>query len=133
MDLDAAPEAQENFRLKIVFIRHREDITADRVVNIDQTSVRILPTSTRGWKPKGSGSNSRWAVDTKRVVTAVLAVFMEREDIFPQLIYIGKTKAVLLTGPVPDIMTLTYTENHWSTTDSMLELVLSGLQDQRSC
>eukprot|EP00959_Pyramimonas_sp_CCMP1952_P343241 7189977-Pyramimonas_sp.AAC.1 len=49
-DIDAIPEARENFRLKIVCIRHARDIAADRVVNIDQTSVRVLPTSKRGWK-----------------------------------------------------------------------------------
>jgi hypothetical protein len=119
-DLDSVGDARENFRLKIVFIRHRYDISADRVVNIDQTSVRVLPTATKGWK--AAGTNPRWAVDTKRQLTVVLVCFMERDDVYAQMVFAGKTAGVLPAGAVPESMTLTYTENHWSSTKTMLEL-----------
>ena len=58
-------------------------------VNVDQTSVRVLPTSTRGWAPKGKPAC--WAADTKRQVTVVLACFMEQDQVYGQVIYHGYT------------------------------------------
>ena len=118
---ESIDDARENFRLKIVFFRHHYDIAADRVVNIDQTSVRVLPTATRGWR--AIGQSPGWAVDTKRQMTVVLACFMERADVYAQMIFKGKTAASHPVAAVPGNMTVTHTENHWSSAGTMLELV----------
>jgi hypothetical protein len=120
-DPDSIEEARENFRLKIVFIRHKHDISADRVVNIDQTSVRVLPTGFKGWKAKGT--NPKWAVDSKRQVTVTLACFMERPEIYGQIVFNGKTAAVHPAGNVPDELLFSHSENHWSSAETMHELV----------
>jgi hypothetical protein len=107
--------------LKIVFIRHRNDISADRVTNIDQTSVRVLPTGKQGWRARGT--NPKWAVDSKRQLTVVLACFMERPEVYAQIVFKGKTAACHPAGLVPDELLFSHTENHWSSAETMYELV----------
>ena len=44
-------------------------------------------------------------------------------DMYAQVIFNGKTAASLPAGPVPEGLTVTCTESHWSSTTTVLDLV----------
>ena len=50
-------------------MQHTYGVTSDRVVNIDQTSVCMLPHNKRGFSLKGQ--DARWLADDKRQITVV--------------------------------------------------------------
>ena len=64
-------------RQKLVFTMEAHNVGPDRVVNIDETTVRLLPTSSFGWSTKGE--KSAQLQSGKAVVTATVAVPMAEE------------------------------------------------------
>ena len=49
-------------------------------------------------------------------------VFMERSDVYAQVILDGKTERVVPEVPIPESMCVTFTETHWSNTKTMVDL-----------
>lgn len=53
----------------------------------------------------------------ERQLTAVLAASLAGDFLPPQVIYSGKTQRCLPTTKFPEDWNITYTENHWATTE----------------
>ena len=45
---------QSNFRHKLAWTMKQHDVSAARVINADETCVRLLPANTHGWSQAGS-------------------------------------------------------------------------------
>ena len=74
-----------------------------------------------GWSVKGEKMKQVHA--GKSNITATLAVPMLQGPSFCQLIFGGKTSAVLPHGPVEHDVHLNFTESHWQSTESMFSFV----------
>ena len=125
--LKSCQDARLNLRLQIVRLRHRNDITGDRILNIDQTKIRQLT------HQRAIFSTLRYARveqrPTFRHTTVVLACFMERKDVYAQLIVSRKRRASPPIVPVPEDMIISYAQRNFCTTDTMLDLV--GFLDRK--
>ena len=115
-------DAIENLRLKILWTRHVNGIPWDRVVNADQIAVRMLPTSDFGWG--ATGRRCKWLADVKTQITCMLCVGTQPGSMtMAQIIFGGKTNRVLPTGPHAANIAVAHTKSHWSSVDTMLDLI----------
>ena len=120
---------------EVLWTQHKFGIADARVINVDETSLRMIPVSATGWSVKGEKTKQVQA--SKSNMTATLAVPMLQGPSFCQLIFGGKTSAVLPHGSVEHDVHLSFTESHWQSTESMfsfvqfLEKVLNPTDEQR--
>ena len=128
-------DLQQNLQQKVLWTQHKFGIADARVINVDETSLRMIPVSGTGWSVKGEKTKQVQA--GKSNITATLAVPMLQGPSFCQLIFGGKTSAVLPHGSVEHDVHLNFTESHWQSTESMfsfvqfLEKVLNPTDEQR--
>ena len=128
-------DLQQNLQQKVLWTQHKFGIADARVINVDETSLRMIPVSATGWSVKGEKTKQVQA--GKSNITATLAVPMLQGPSFCQLIFGGKTSAVLPHGSVEHDVHLNFTESHWQSTESMfsfvqfLEKVLNPTDEQR--
>ena len=126
---------QQNLQQKVLWTQHKFGIADARVINVDETSLRMIPVSATGWSVKGEKTKQVQA--GKSNITATLAVPMLQGPSFCQLIFGGKTSAVLPQGSVEHDVHLNFTESHWQSTESMFsfvqfqEKVLNPTDEQR--
>ena len=81
-------------RQKLVFTMEAHTVGPDRAVNIDETAVRLLPTSSFGWSTEGE--KSAQLQSGTAVVTATVAVTMAEETpAWLQVFFEGKTHSVI--------------------------------------
>ena len=99
----------------------------EHVVNIDETSVHLLPSRDRAWYFRGANEKAAFCTD-KACITATLACFPLGGPIINQLIFTGKTPQVLPRGPHNEHQSVTHSENHWATQSSLLAF-LQQIQD----
>jgi hypothetical protein len=97
-------------------------VSLDRVWNVDETAVRLLPLNDRGWSQ--SGQRAHFVSDKKRLVTVTLACCMAGGPMLSQVIFKGLTARSLPQTPLPFGMEATVTENHWIDIPSMRKLLL---------
>ena len=76
---------------------------ADRVVNIAETSCRLLPVHQIGWGRRGV-KQAQLQSNAKEATTLTIAFSMDRGplDMLLQIVQAGKTDAVLLEQPWPE-------------------------------
>jgi hypothetical protein len=117
-------ESRMRLKLKVAYLSALHDVPPSRVWNADETAVRLLPLHDRGWSLKGT--KAHFLCDQKRLVTATLACCMDGGNMLAQLVYEGKTRAVLPMGPLPRGIEVTHSHNHWATIES-LELLLKQI------
>ena len=89
-------DLQQNLQQKVLWTQHKFGIVDARVINVDETSLRMIPVSATGWSVKGEKTKQVQA--SKSNITATLAVLMLQGPSFCQLIFGGKTSAVLPQG-----------------------------------
>jgi DDE superfamily endonuclease len=124
VDPDVLEDARRNLQEKLVWTRHEHGVPWSRVVNLDQTSIRVLPTAGRGWG--ALGKDARWPGDARRQVTCALCCPMAwgaLDELLAQIIFNGKTAASLPSGPIPHNVRATCTANHWADTQTMQDLI----------
>ena len=114
---------KEQFLIDINALVEMEDIPLELVINLDQTSISIVPGSTWTMEAKGSKRVEIVGTGDKRQITAVFCGALSGEFLPPQLIYQGKTPACLPRYKFPGDWHLTYTPNHWSNEDKMKEYI----------
>ena len=132
-------EARRHLLLKLAFLLHDQGIKATDVFNMDETSVRLLPQSSRGWAKKGRSEKAVFA-STRSFVTVNLALrfswsvpadhacFAETQvatssPILSQIVYDGITFKSLPPGPRPQWHCASHGPNHVSTQDTLLEFM----------
>ena len=97
-------------------------VSASRVVNIDETSRRILPVHQIGWGRRGV-NEAQLQGNTREATTYTVAFSMDRGplDMLVQIVHAGKTDAVLPEQPWPERTRHVTSENGWATTTTILQ------------
>ena len=114
---------KEQFIIDVNAIMEMEDIPPQLIFNWDQTGISIVPGSSWTMEAKGTKRVEIVGLGDKRQITAVLCGAMSGEFLPPQLIYQGKTTACLPRHKFPEDWHVTYTPNHWSNEDKMIEYI----------
>ena len=115
---------KEQFLIDIKSVVKMEDIPGELILNWDQTAMKIVPSSAWTMEKKGSKRVEIAAVDDKRQITALFTCSLAGKFLSVQLIYKGTTTRCLPKNvPFPKDWHLTYTENHWSNTGTMVDYV----------
>ena len=122
LSYDEIQDAQGNLRLKVAWLQKHHRIPWNRVWNMDETAVKLLPTYKKGWSLVRDSSKTLG--DTHTNVTATVMHGTMPGDLLVQIIFRGKTCRSLPadTGHSESIQ-LTMTENHWCTTESVLSCI----------
>ena len=119
---EAQAAAQQALKRKLTWLRDEKGISPERVLNMDQTAVLLLPTWQKSWLPKGSPCTV--VKDEKTMITCCLAMTPVLGQLCAQFIYHGKTARVHPQGPCGPGWTCTHSPNHWSNFDTMKELLV---------
>ena len=114
-------DAQENLRYKLWWTVNKHGVSDKRIVNLDQTSIRVMPLRSRGWATSG-GDRVKFLQDAKRQVTLCVACPMLAGQIIGQIVFTGKTKKAIPAVDMPANITCTASESHWSNTETMMEM-----------
>ena len=113
-------------RCKLVYAMTEHNVSMDRVINLDETAVRLLPTASYGWSVKGQKPVQLQS--GKSVTTGTVALAMdEQTPAWLQVIFQGKTSAVLpdvRPEVLSDRVQMAFTPSHWQTTESLQAFVL---------
>ena len=109
--------------IKLCWLMDKHAVGADRVVNIDETSCRLLPVHHNGWGRRGT-KQAQLQGNTKEATTFTVAFSMDRGplDMLVQVVHAGKTDAVLPEQPWPERTHHVTSENGWATTTTILQL-----------
>ena len=89
--------------IKLCWLMDKHAVGADRVVNIDETSSRLLPVHQTGRGHRGT-KQAQLQGNTKEATTFTVAFSMDRGplDMLVQVVHAGKTDAVLPEQPWPE-------------------------------
>ena len=109
--------------IKLCWLMDKHAVSADRVVNIDETSCRLLPVHQIGWGRRGV-KQAQIQGNTREATTFTVALSMDRGplDMLVQIVHAGKTDAVLPEQPWPERTHHVTSENGWATTTTLLQL-----------
>ena len=112
--------------IKLCWLMDKHAVGADRVVNIDETSCRLLPVHQTGWGRRGV-KQAQLQGNTREATTFTVAFSMDRGplDMLAQIVHAGKTDAVLPEQPWPERTHHVTSENGWATTTTILQLAAS--------
>jgi hypothetical protein len=127
LSLAEVEDAQGNLRLKIAWLQKHHAIPWDRVWNMDETAVKLLPSNTKGWSEVGKQAKA--VGDTHTNITVTVMHGTMPGDLLGQLIFKGKTSRSLPAADHGDSIELTVTENHWCNTESTLRCI--GIIDEK--
>lgn len=97
------------------------------VINIDQTGVSVIPTSNWTMHEKGAKQVPIAAKEDKRQITALLACSLDGDLLPLQLVYGGKTAKCHPDVDFPKEWSVTHSDNHWSTTETMKQYITEVL------
>ena len=97
-------------------------VSAERVINIHETSFRLLPVKTIGWSRRGD-KQAQLQSNTRELTTFTAAFSMDRGtlDMLLQIVHAGNTDAVL-EEPWPLHTSHVTSESGWATTTTLLQL-----------
>ena len=116
-------EVKEQFLLDIKGVVRMEEIPNELVFNWDQTAISIVPGSSWTMELKGSKRIEIVGISDKRQITGVFCATLAGGFLPFQLIYQGKTTGCLPHFKFPVDWNVTFTPNHWSNEEKMLEYV----------
>ena len=109
--------------IKLCWLMDKHAVSADRVVNIDETSCRLLPVRQTRWGRHGA-KQAQLQGNANKATTFTIAFCMDRGplDMLVQIVRAGKTDAVLPEQPWPERTHHVTSENGWATTTTILQL-----------
>ena len=109
--------------IKLCWLMDTHAVSADCVVNIDETSCRLLPVHQTGWGRRGT-KQAQLQGNTNEATSFTVAFSMDRGplDMLVQIVHAGKTDAVLPEQPWPERTHHVTSENGWATTTTILQL-----------
>ena len=115
---------KEQFLINVNSVVKMEDIPGDMIIKWDQTAMKLVPFSSWTMEKRGTKRVEISATDDKWQITAVFACSLSGNLLPIQLIYKGTTPRCLPSSvPFPSDWHITFTANHWSNTETMLEYV----------
>ena len=110
--------------LKICWFQETFNIPPSHTVNIDETSLRLLPLRRVGWLRAGEQARAVTG-NEKEATTVTLAMTMSPEvfTFLAQVIHKGKTSAVLPPRPRREGVLHTISANSWQHTEGIIDFV----------
>jgi hypothetical protein len=96
------------------------NVPDDLIINFNETSIFIVPSSQYSMAPIGSKQVTVIGKEDKRQITALLTVTAPGKLLPPQLIYQGKTNQCNPNYQFPDDYFVDHTPSHWSDRDSII-------------
>ncbi len=115
---------KQNYLINIYSIVKMEDIHDSLIINWDQTSMKIVPTSSWTMEKKGTKRVEIAATDDKRQITGVFGCSVAGDFLPLQLVYKGTTPRCLPKNvDFPKDWDLAYSANHWSNEATMKDYV----------
>ena len=120
-----ASRLQYQLSAKLWWLLDQKGVRPERLFNMDETSLALLPLSNHGWQEAGqqrykSESDEAAPVavpEDKAAITCSLIVgFGAGAPAYAQLIYTGKTHGSHPIAPVPENIMIDHTETHWQST-----------------
>ena len=122
------------FTHSTIFMHLLFSFTADLIINMDETGVRIVPAKETTMAKRGSRQVQVIGLDDKRQITAVMACSMSGDLLPLQVVYGGKTDKCHPRFDFPDDFHITHSVNHWSnqtTTEQWIENILVPYLDRK--
>ena len=120
-DIKTQREKQRKLACKLRWTMREFDVPVDRVFNMDETAVRLFPSSDKGWAARGEKRN--FVGDSKTLITITLVVNPLGGPVLQQFIFEGKTDRVHPMGPLLPWPSITHSETHWCTHETLMELI----------
>ena len=102
---------------------NEHSIPYDLILNWDQTGVNLIPGGDWTMDAKGSKQVKITGLNDKRQITALLTISKSGELLPPQIIYKGTTEQCHPKYQFPKSWNIYHSENHWSTTNTMLQYI----------
>ena len=93
------------------------------VINMDQTAINLVPSSSWTMVERGKNKIVIKGVEDKREITALLAVTLSGVLFPSQLLYEGKTDRCHRHVNFPPDWDIFHTDNHWSNTTTVLRFI----------
>ena len=106
-------------QLRVIYLCDRFGISQDRIWNLDETAMRIVPTGERGWTKKAEPGH---VFASRAFVTVTLAANM-RGGVWTQIVGEEKTDRVHPHGPLFPCQLVSHTPTHWITQDALLDMI----------
>jgi hypothetical protein len=114
--------AQLNLKKKIAYLLRIHGIRRDRIVNTDETWLRLLLVAERGWG--ALGSKPEFTAGAGQGVTLTLSVSLAPACLaFCQILFEGKTQQVHPSVALPANVELWHSPNHWACEESLQKVV----------
>ena len=115
-------EVKLSFQRKIKTLKEKYSVPEDLILNFDQTPLSYVSSGSHTLHNKGAKSVPLVGKGKKKQITGTFTVTMSGNFLPMQLIYEGKTPRSLPQGiTFPDGFNLTFTPNHWSNEDKVIE------------
>lgn len=115
-----AQDAIDNVAQKLAYVMDLHDIPKDRVINLDETSCRMIPLAARGWAKVRDAS--KWRGDKLAQATVLLAARAVPGPLWAQAIFKGKTTRGTPIGPLPLGVRVDFAPSHWTNCDSFYSM-----------
>ena len=116
-EADIAGE-RELLQLRVIYLCVRFGISQDRIWNLDETAVRIVPTGERGWTKRAEPAH---VFASRAFVTVTLAANM-RSGMWAQNVHEGKSGRVH-HGPAFLRQLVSHSPTHWITQEALLDMI----------
>ena len=129
-------ELKETFLQDIKHSMLMDEIPPELVINFDQTGVYYVPVSSWSMEVEGAKRVEVVGKDDKRQITAIFGISMSGDFLPIQLVYQGKTAKCLPSFNFPPSWDITFSENHWSNTQTMVsyfeKVIFPYLQEKKA-
>ena len=106
-------------QLRVIYLCDRYKISQDRIWNLDETAVRIIPAGERGWSKRAEAAH---VFASRAFVTVTLAANM-RGGMWTQIVYEGKSGRVHPHGPAFPRQLVSHSPTHWITQEALLDMI----------
>ena len=112
-------ESVNFLQLRVIYLCDRFKISQDRIWNLDETAVRIIPAGERGWSKRAEPAH---VFASRAFVTVTLAANM-RGGMWTQIVYEGKSGRVHPHGPAFPRQLVSHSPTHWITQEALLDMI----------
>ena len=106
-------------QLLVIYLCHRFGTAQDRIRNLDETAVRMVPSGERGWSKRAESAH---VFASRAFVTVTLAANI-RGGMETQIVYEENTDRVHRHGPPFPRQLVSHSPTHWITQDAPLDMI----------
>ena len=114
-------QLKERFLAEVVETVQMEEIPPELILNLDQTGIKIVPSSTWTMEQQGTKRVELVGENDKRLITAVFCGSLVGDFLPLQIIYAGKTERCHPHYEFPTEWDITHSPKHWSNESTMIQ------------